>query len=188
MNEGHPVVDRYLARLAEGLNSLAPDDRQEIVQEIRHHITDAVAAGKPLDAVLESLGSAEALARAYAVDSLLHPKQTRRMPAFERVFKILGLIALGGIPTIVILAVLGSIGISFVASGVAVFIVGLLEATHVHLPGVRMEVPPIFAIVGGPVLFVLGITAIVGLVAYIRFVFRTIRRVLPRRDRVIVTS
>lgn len=181
MREAHPVVDRYLAKLAEGLSSLAPEDRQEIVQEIRHHITDAVAAGKPLDAVLESLGSAEGLARAYAVESLLHPRQSRRIPALERAFKILGLVALGGIPTIVIVAVLGSIGISFVVSGVAVFIVGLLEATHVHLPGVSMEVPPIFAIVGGPVLFVLGITAIVGLVAYVRFVFRTIRRVLPKR-------
>jgi uncharacterized membrane protein len=174
-------VDRYLARLAEGLGSLTPEDRQEIVQEIRHHITDAVAAGKSLDAVLESLGSAEALARAYAVDSLLHPKQKRRMPALERAFKILGLIAIGGIPSIVIVAVLGSIGISFVASGVAVFVVGLLEATHVHLPGISMQVPPIFAIVGGPVMFVLGITAVAGLVAYVRFIFRTIRRVLPKR-------
>jgi uncharacterized membrane protein len=174
-------VDRYLARLADGLSSLPPDDRREIVQEIRHHIADAVAAGKPLDAVLEALGSAETLARAYAVDSLLHPKQPQRVPALERFFKIIGLIAIGGIPTIVIMAVLGSIGISFVASGVAVFIVGLLEATHIHLPGVSMDVPPIFAIVGGPVLFVLGIVAVIGLVAYTRFLFRTIRRVLPRR-------
>ena len=96
MTEAHPLVERYLAKLAEGLGALTPPDRAEIVQEIRHHVDDAVAAGRPLDAVLESLGSAETLARAYAVESLLHPRPNERPNRIGRFFKIAGLVASAG--------------------------------------------------------------------------------------------
>lgn len=182
MTEAHPVVERYLAKLGEGLGGLAPDDRAETVREIRHHIDDAVGAGRPLDAVLEGLGAAEALARAYTIESLLHPTHDRRSSRLERLLKITALVVVGSVPTIVIVAVLGAVGISFVVSGVVVFVVGLLEAAHIHLPGVQMsDVPPVVAIVGGPIMSVLGAVALVGLAAYIRVLSRVIRAVLPKQ-------
>ncbi|HEX5215616.1 MAG TPA: DUF1700 domain-containing protein, partial [Vicinamibacterales bacterium] len=163
------------------LAGMAPTDRAEVVQEIRNHIAEAVAAGKPIDVVLTTLGPADALARGYAVELLLHPKSARKSSGrVQRVFTVVGLVALMSIPTLVIVTTLGSIGVSFVISGFIMFVIGI-AASIGELPyWVRMDVPPIFAIAGGPLLAALGIMALVGLVAYVKFLVRAMRRVLPR--------
>ena len=51
----HPVVERYLTRFTESLSDLSPTDRAEVVEEIRSHVAESVAAGKSLDAVLTAL-------------------------------------------------------------------------------------------------------------------------------------
>lgn len=180
MTEQHPLVDRYLARLDEGLGSLPAAERTEVGQEIRNHIAEAVAAGKPIDAVLESLGSADALARGYAVELLLHPRKAARAePTSGRFFKLIGLIAIVSIPTFVIVVTLVAIGVSFLASGVAVFVAGVMGVSGTLPYWVEMDVDPVLAIIAGPPLVILGIAAIVALVWYIKFLARTVRAVLP---------
>ena len=70
----HPVIERYLRRFETAFDEFEVADRTEIVEELRNHIAEARAAGKPLDGVLEALGSADVLARAYAVELALHPR------------------------------------------------------------------------------------------------------------------
>ena len=118
MTERHPVVERYLTHLEAAIAALDPADRGEVLQEIRNHIAEAAAAGKPIDAVLGALGPADALGRAYAIELLLHPPKDRGRPASERWLRIVGLIVVLSIPTLVAVTVLGSVGITFVASGV----------------------------------------------------------------------
>ena len=73
---------------------------------------------------------------------------------------------------------LGSVGITFVASGVLVFVVGLLEMFRIHLPWVQTgRLPPVFFVVVGPVIAVIGLFALVGLRYYVRFVVRAVRSV-----------
>jgi uncharacterized membrane protein len=182
VTEQHPLVDRYLARLDEGLGSLPAAERTEVGQEIRNHIAEAVAAGKSIDAVLESLGSADALARGYAVELLLHPRKTARAePRSGRLLKLIGLIAIVSIPTFVIVVTLVAIGVSFLASGVAVFVAGVMGVSGTLPYWVQMDVDPVLAIVAGPPLVILGIAAIVALVWYIKFLARTVRAVLPAK-------
>jgi len=182
MTTRHPLVERYLSQLTASLGQMTPADQEEVVQEIRTHVADAMAAGKPLDAVLESLGPADALARAYNVELLLHPRTGRRTPArVERYFALAGLIAVGSIPTIVITSVLGAIGVSFVAAGGAIFAAGVMGMAGTLPDWVQMDVPPIVAAAGGPVMAVIGVAALFGLVAYVRLAARTIRKVLPAR-------
>ena len=181
MNQ-HPLAERYLTQFDRELAGMAPADRAEVVQEIRNHIAEAVGAGKPIDAVLTALGPADALARGYAVELLLHPKKTKqRSGKLQRSFALIGLVALMSIPTLVIVVTLGSIGVSFVISGFVMFVVGI-AASLGELPyWVRMDVPPIVAIAGGPFMAAIGVLALVGLVAYVKFIVRATRRVLPRQ-------
>ena len=180
MTEPHPLVERYLARLDAALADLNATDRKEVVQEIRNHIAEAVAAGKPLDAVLQSLGSADELARAYSVELLLHPRKgAPKRPGVDRFLRVLGLVAVGSIPTLVIVVTLVAIGVSFLASGVAVFVAGVLGVAG-HLPyWVQMDVDPVLAIIAGPPLAIVGVAAIVALVWYVKFAARMVRTVLP---------
>jgi uncharacterized membrane protein len=180
MTERHPVVERYLTHLEGAIGELDPADRREVLQEIRNHIAEAAAAGKPIDAILGALGPADALGRAYAIELLLHPPKTRRAPASDRWLRILGLVVALSIPTLVVVTVLGSVGITFVASGLLVFVVGLLEMFRVQLPWVQTgRLPPVFFVVVGPVIAVIGLFALLGLRYYVSFVVRAVRSVRP---------
>lgn len=57
----------------------------------QHHIAEATDAGGSLDVVLGSLGPADALGRAYAVELLLHPQNDRPRHAADRWFRLVGL-------------------------------------------------------------------------------------------------
>jgi uncharacterized membrane protein len=176
----HPLTARYLGKLSDALSALDPAERHEVVEEIRHHIADATAAGRPLERVLEALGPVDQLARAYKVELLLNPKDPRK-PRSWRWLRIVGLIGLGSIPTFVICVVLGSIGLSFSLSGVLVFVAGVASYTGDLPYWMEMDAPPWVALAIGPPLTLLGLLALAGLVAYVRFVARIVRQVLPRQ-------
>lgn len=181
MTDPHPVAERYLDQLARHLASLAAEDRQEVLQDIRSHLAEATAAGKPLDAVIASLGPAEELARAYSVELLMNPRRRRTGESrTSRFLKIAGLVVIGSIPTLVIVVVLAAVGVAFSASGVAVLAAGVVAAAGELPPWLQMDIPPIFAILLGPVMTAVGILALVGLVFYIKFVAFAVRAVLPK--------
>ncbi len=182
--EEHPLVERYLGRLQEGLKSMAPADREEAVRDIRSHIAEATAAGATLESVLTTLGPAEVLARAYTVELLLNPAPGRQpMSGSQRFFALAGIVALTSIPTMVVTVTLGSMGVSFIASGLVVFLAGVVDAVGLTLPftnGPVTEVHPALAIAAGPALFAVGVLELWALSKYLKWFARTISRTLPR--------
>lgn len=185
MTQEHPLVERYLSRLQEGLRSMPPADREEVVRDIRSHIAEATAAGTSLESALAALGPAEMLARAYAVELVLNPGPGRPpMSGFQRFFALAGILALTSIPTLVIVVTLGAVGVSFVVSGIAVLLAGIVDLLGISLPfidGRASDVHPALAIAIGPVLFVAGVAALWGLSKYLRWFARTISSALPSR-------
>lgn len=188
MTQEHPLVERYVGRLRDGLSALTPQDRDEIVRDIRSHIAEAAAAGTSLDAVLTALGPADVLARAYAVELLLNPVQGRSSSRSfaPRFFALAGALVVTSIPTIIAVSVLGSVGLSFLFSGVVVFLAGLLDAAGVGFPfvdGTLTQVHPVFAVALGPVMSVVGAAALVALYYYLRWLGRVLTRSLPASAR-----
>jgi uncharacterized membrane protein len=185
MTGEHPLVERYLSRLEEGLKSMPPGDREEVVRDIRSHIAEATAAGASLESVLTTLGPAEALARAYAVELVLNPAPGRPpMSGSQRFFALAGILALTSIPTLVDTVTLGSMGVAFVASGLAVFLAGIVDALGIALPFADSpvsDVHPALAIAAGPALFALGLLELWALSKYLQWFGRTISRALPTR-------
>jgi len=171
-----------MTALSEAIRACEATDREEIVREIRNHIAEATAAGKPLSVVLESLGSADALARAYAVELVLHPKASSPLNRVTRFATTAALVALGSVTTILVVGALASLGVGLVASGLAMFVIGLLEAGGIHLPGVETAgLAPVWIVSLGPVVFGAGLASLVGLRVYVRFLVRTLRTALPGR-------
>jgi hypothetical protein len=91
-----------------------------------------------------------------------------------RLLALFGLLAIGGLPTFIIVIVLGSVGVSFVASGLAVFVAGIMAAAGI-LP---MDEHPIYAILVGPPLAVAGVVALAALAGYFWLAVKVTRRVL----------
>jgi uncharacterized membrane protein len=185
MTQEHPLVERYLQRLQDGLKTMREVDRGEVVSDIRSHIAEATAAGTPLESVLSTLGPADALARAYAVELLLNPAPGRpAITGIERYLSLAGILALTSLPTFLIVVTLGSIGIAFLASGVAVLVAGIAELVGVVPPfmnGDQMEVHPALAVAVGPVLAVVGVVALLGLWKYLRWLAGTVSDALPKK-------
>lgn len=178
----HPLVDRYLSHLRAGLAAMPAGDRDEVERDIRSHIAEAVAAGTPLDTVLTHLGPADALARAYTVELLLDGTRAKAagLSWSQRLLALAGLLALTSIPTIVVVAVLGSIGVSFAFSGVAVLAAGIADAsglTHVLGLDLALGIHPVWAVVLGPIMTMVGIACLVGLYYYLRWLAQTLIRV-----------
>ena len=67
----HTAISRYLDELQRQLVRLPATERDDAVREISSHITDALAGGLPLAAILSRLGEPALLARAYESDYLL---------------------------------------------------------------------------------------------------------------------
>ena len=178
----HPLVDRYLTHLREGLAAMPTTDREEVERDIRSHIAEAMAAGTPLDTVLTHLGPADALARAYTVELLLDGSRSKAagLSWFQRLLALAGLLVLTSIPTIVVVAVLGSIGISFTLSGFAVLAAGLANAaglTQVFGYDLVLGIHAVWAVVLGPLMTVAGIACLIGLYYYLRWLAQTLIRV-----------
>jgi uncharacterized membrane protein len=195
VKQQHPVIERYMTHLETAIGGLAPADRHDVLQEIRNHFAEATAAGKSLDVVLASLGPADALGRAYAVELLLHPQNDRPRNAAQRWFRVLGVVVVLGIPTLVAVSTLASVGVSFVAFGLFAFVVGVLETTGIFPWPHLSDVPPVVAIfLVGPAMVVVGAAALVALRFYVRFVVRAVRtalvpvRAVDRSQRLSVTS
>jgi uncharacterized membrane protein len=176
MTQEHPVVERYMAHFEHSIKDFDFPEPQEVAHEIRNHIAEACAAGKHLDAVLQSLGPADVLARAYAVELLLNRRASRRIQKLNGFLKVAGLVAVTSFATFVVVGILGTVGIGFTASGVAIITIGVLEQAGIHLPGVQMNgIAPVWAIVLGLSVMVIGVVSLLGLRLYIRFLTRTLK-------------
>jgi uncharacterized membrane protein len=173
----HPLAVRYVDTLNDALGDLATGEREEILSEIRNHISDAIAAGTSIEDVLRALGPAEQLARAYRLELLLNPPIPT--PHSDRWLAIVGLLAIGSLPTFIIVVTLSAVGVSLSLSGPLVFVAGIAKSFG-YLPWVMLDCPPWAAIVLiGPATTAVGVAALWGLAAYVRFLARITRRVLP---------
>ena len=180
MNETHPVVDRYLTRLNENLSTLSASDRQEILHDIRSHLAEATARGRSLESTLETLGPADALARAYSVELMLNPRRPMSSRAAYRL-KVAGLIAAGSLPTLVVVILLGGVGGTLMLAGIMAAVVGVVDAVGELPPWVQTSgmSPATVLSIGGAMMLV-GLMGILMLRRFMRFVAATWRATLPK--------
>ena len=73
-------ADAYLRALRRHLRGLAASDADEIIEELRSHITEKSAGGAEVDSILSSLGSPAELATRYIADLALARAEANRTP------------------------------------------------------------------------------------------------------------
>ena len=101
----------------------------------------------------------------------VHPSASSSL---ERSLAIIGLLTIGGFITFIVTIVLGSVGVSFLASGMGVFVAGVMGLTG----NLQMDAPPIVAVVIGLPLAAAGMLALAGLFGYFWVAIRVVRRVI----------
>ena len=181
MNQTHPVVDRYLARLSESLSTtLSASDRQEILHDIRSHLAEAIGGGRSLESTLETLGPADALARAYSVELMLNPRRPMSSRAAYRL-KVAGLIAAGSLPTLFVVILLGGVGGTLVLAGMVAAVAGVVDAVGELPPWVQTSgMSPVIVLSIGVAMMLVGLMGILALRRFMRFVAASWRATLPK--------
>jgi hypothetical protein len=179
MSEPNPVIERYMTSFEAALQRHDLPEWREIGADLRSHIAEAQGYGKPLDQVMEALGPAETLARAYAVELKINPD--RRRSVVGGYLSVIGILAASGAVSFIAVTALGSIAIGLFGSGLGVLVIGLMEALGVHLPGVQLAgLNPLLVAALGPVLMLVGLLAGWALWLYVRALIGMLQRTLPR--------
>jgi uncharacterized membrane protein len=166
-----------MTQFADAMKEFDFPELEEVANEIRNHIAEARAAGRPLDAVLESLGPADMLARTYAAELLLNRSSSGRFQSVGSFLRVTSLVAVVSLVSLAVVGVLGSMGVGFIASGLTIITIGALEQAGIHLSGVQMAgVSPLVAMALGVAVLVVGGGAWIGLRLYVRLVIRSANR------------
>lgn len=173
MSGSHPVVERYLGALRAGLADVPAGERGDIVSEIEAHIGEALAAGRDPADVLGALGPADRLARAYAIEAALNRRQGP-----GRWLLVLGVVAAAGLPSIVLVPLLLSLGLALTFAGLVVWVAGLFAPFAP--PDWVLEVDPLIAVAIGPPLALAGLACLAVLWLYARFLVAAVRRAARR--------
>jgi len=182
MMDEHPLIEKYLSAFEAALTAYNVPEKKEVIVEIRSHIAEALAEGKPLANVLAALGPAEELARGYAVELTLNPRSDRRPSFVLRALRLAGILVVGSLLTFIVVSLLGTIGVGFTLSGILIVVIAGFEAVGIHLPFVQTGgLPPIAFLLLGTGIFVVGAGALYVLRHYLRFLARAARGVLPAR-------
>lgn len=176
----NPTVKHYLEQFRANLTRVPEHERYDLVREIENHIAEAVEAGHSVADVLQKLGPADRLAKAYSAESLLKQQPSSGGSA-SRWFAVLGVLALTSLPSLIIIPLLTGIGIGFTLGGIGSVIAGVvalfmpwLVVTPWPLP---YGMPQVGVIIIGVVMACVGALALWGLVAYVRLILSTMRKV-----------
>ena len=132
-DDAHQRIEAYLNKLRKCLRGIQADDVRDIVEELRSHITDKLAAtDQPMavDAVLAGLGRPEDLASQYTTDNLLARAEVTRSPL--RILQ--SLFRWGSLSVAGFLVLMGSLAGYFV--GFALWLCAALKIFHPHTAGV----------------------------------------------------
>ena len=182
MSQEDPMIAQYMTRFQCALRRYSVPESAEIAADVRSHIAEALNYGKPLGAVVATLGPADTLARAYAVELLMHEPRDARLRFVGRVLKILGLVIAGSFLSLIMVVTLGGLGLCFLLAGMILIVGGGLEALGVHLAHVQTGgLPPFVTMALGPVAFAIGWGFCWLLWRYVRTAARTLRKALPAK-------
>jgi len=179
MTHEHPALARYLKSFEAELKRHGLRDHGEIVAEIRNHCAEALAMNQTPDAVLEALGQPHILARAYAMELLMTrtPQQSR----LARIVTLTSILAASGVGTLLVVMALGSIAVGFIGSGIALIVIGAIEAAGIHIPHVQLAgLHPLVVAAIGPFVAIVGVGAAWALWRYMRFLTRSLKGVITR--------
>ena len=88
------LLNDYLARVERYLKPLSASDRVDIVKEIKSEMLELLGAGVAPEQIVERLGDAKTLARAYLSDNVAKAHGWRRVSALIAFYSLAGL---GGI-------------------------------------------------------------------------------------------
>lgn len=126
------LLNDYLARVERYLNPLSASDRVDIVKEIKSEMLELLGAGVAPEQIVERLGDAKTLARAYLSDNVAKAHGWRRVSALIAFYSLAGL---GGICVLPVTSICAA---AFLFSGAVCPLAGIVKLVGMLL-GFNMD-------------------------------------------------
>lgn len=180
MTQGNQMTTHYLGQFQSALRRYRVPQEEEIVAELRNHISEALESGKPLEDIIKALGPCDQLARGYALELLVNPPKDYRATAVVRFLKILSLVIAGSVLSLFIVSTLGLLGGMLLAAGPSLVVGGILQAMGKQPWWIHTgSLPPLAVIAIGPVASLAGWVVCWILWRYVRMTARKVRKIMP---------
>ncbi|WBW98621.1 DUF1700 domain-containing protein [Oceanirhabdus sp. W0125-5] len=167
----------FIEKFDENLKRLPKNQREDIVMEIEHHISNAVSAGEKESVVLAKMGDPKVLAKTYIGDYYIQNNNT---------FKAIPFFIFTGFTSIFVVPVLGAISIGFGLASILTIIASILRTFGIGESMIHMsywagkQVPLSMSLLyGAPIAIILAIVAFYswkGLRKYFRFIVASYHR------------
>lgn len=179
MTEQNPIISRYIAQFRSGLKNLPETERTEIVQEIESHIAEAINGGRSVAEVLERLGPADRLARAYVADALVGSGRGH----VRNWFRAAGVLMLSSLTSLFVFPILGVFTVVMPVAGATSLVGNIIYyfypvnwIPHTSIP--MIQSPELLLAVGEVacvIILAIGIVSFVLLKGYVKLLTRTLR-------------
>ena len=170
MTEEHPVVARYMAQFEQSLRGFDYPEQQEAAHEIRNHIAEACAAGKPLDGVLHFTWFCGPVGTGVCGRTAAQPTDESTHAVCARLPQAYRSRGRGELRDVRCRRHIGNDWRRLRRIRCRDHRIGELEQAGIHLPGVQMSgIAPVWAIALGLLVFAIGILALLGLRAICTF-------------------
>jgi uncharacterized membrane protein len=180
MTSSDLAATRYLAELRNALQRYRVPQHEEILFDLKNHISEAMGSGKSLEAVIAAFGPPDLLARAYAMELLINPPKASKIAGAVRLVKILSLVVAGGFFSLCITFTLALLGLSLLAAGPALIVGGVLQSAGQHPWWINTgPLTPLAVIAIGLLASLIGAGVCWVLWRYVRMTARTLRKILP---------
>jgi uncharacterized membrane protein len=171
----------FLDLLRKGLRRVSEPDRGDIVREIDNHFEEARAEGRSDADVIAALGDPRKLALAYELElfGARCANVERQAGSTDRLLVLIPVVAALSLPTLVVVAVLGSLALAFSIAGVALTIGAFFLAAGVDPAFINWRYSTELAFVGGPIMALTGFASGYILYRYLRATARALRKLIP---------
>lgn len=120
-------IDKYLQKVSAKLNRLPASEKEEILNEVKNHIHEAVSRQEPLQNVLDKLGSPSKLAGSYTALYDLEKSPSNHALHNVSFFLSTGLTSVIVVPLLCILPIL--------------FIIAAVVSLVISVAGLFMDIP-----------------------------------------------
>jgi len=171
-------IDKYLQRVSARLNRLPVSDKEEILEEIKNHVHEAVSRQEPLQNVLDKLGSPSKLAGSYTAIYDLEKSHFNYVLYNISFFLSTGITSVIVIPLLFILSILFGIAavVSLIVSvaGMFIDIPGGIVLNSMSFTGFSQL---IVAIISSVILIILAFLFWKSLMKYLTYVAKRYQRI-----------
>ena len=165
-------LNAYLEKVEKYLKPMPASERIDIVQEIKSEMSELRSEGKSEEEILDRLGNARELAKAYLEQVITGPGKGKALkPAWRKLCALAAFYSLAGMGGMLVLPLTSVLGVGLMLCGILAPVAGLIKSAGYLLgfevPWILISIETGLFSFQGDTLWVLPVSILIGAVLFL---------------------